>query len=488
MGLIIILNSLGAFAEPEIKNKDYYNEINFNLPYLSTLKALLIEPDKTFTQTEGHINLYPERSNCTALKNAGFETQDISYKFKIQPNPSAPLMFVIPGTGGNSDSKMVQYFAMLAYQAGYSVVELISTTNYAFGLAASKSGRTGFLPDDAKNYYTLLKNIIQKITNHQIQNTNKKLDPRSYHLMGYSYGGLDIGFILKEDLNQKYFNFTSAILLNTPLSRKYAISRVDSYNESFQFDRQLSKDLSDIQDSIHNGISDPIGSIYGDLSRLLQTRNDYFEELWVGLENRRITVPDLPGRLEDFAPISSNQGGKVIAAAFRSDVKMSAYAGDLIRYCNIKNNNPQIDIDLPNPKNALPQSIAYYLENSPIWEAAIHGYSELSRAGKTPKMFDNILFLKVIEQKKQESELDYAIEYLHKYSKQPPKIMIFHAGDDYLTFGQKSPANNLINRWIGFSPQFVELKNLSQSGGHMGQFVDQKIIKQLLQTLIELIN
>jgi hypothetical protein len=481
--LTLIFISKFAVAQ-ESQEPEYYNEINLNLPYLSSLKALLLKPSETFQQNSGQLTMYPERQECDLIKKLGYNNQLIDFKYKLQPDGMAPLIFIIPGTGGDAHSPMAQYFAMLAYRAGYSVVELISTTNSAFSLAASSTGRTGYLPRDAKDYYELLKAVKTKITDIEFKSEESlHFLPRSIGLLGYSYGGLDIGFLLAEDVKQQFFNFDFAVLLNTPFSRDYAVERVDQYDRSFRFDQQINKDIK----SITYKFTHPLTTIKNTIADYFSEPKNYFEELLVGIEQGRILIPDLPGRLEDLAPISSNQGGKIIASAFRADLAKSAYAADIVRYCRVKKINPNSEIPKPNAEKSMNGTVSLYsyLENGALWEAAIEEAS-LS-------VFSEENFKQIQKKKRIESDLEYAIDKVYAYhqssyntSKIKPIIKIFHAQDDYLTFGQNSPANRLIEKWAGYQPGFIEITSMSQQGGHMGQFADNSIIRKLYRTLLEL--
>jgi predicted alpha/beta-fold hydrolase len=457
-----ILEAIQAIEESDQSNQveshEYYNEINFDFSFLTSLKSGIIVPDKSFNQCQGSIQLFPERLSCGAISNNKLVRKTIDFKYKLQVNTNSPLLIIVPGTGGDSYSSMAQYFAMLAYQAGYSVVELVSTTNSAFSLAASRSGRVGYLPNDAEDYYNLLVAVKAKILNLEKKNGLLALNPSSIGLLGYSYGGIDIGFLLAEDQKQKIFNFDFAVMLNVPFSRNYAIEKVDEYDQSFKTVKHLQLEISELVE----GLANPLSYLINHITHQLYGVNHYFEALLVGLEHRSITIPKLPARLEDFIPMSTNQGGKLIAIAFRSDIGESAFASDLIEYCNLKSANPQLNLELPKPENALVGSIQKYLKSGPF------------RGANNSIDLENAL---------DKVYINYS-ERVKNRQVAKPQIRIFHAKDDYLTFGQNSPAERIMQKWQSMLPGYIEITGLSNTGGHMGEFADDNVIRNLYKTLL----
>lgn len=187
-------------------------------PFLMSLLALFVD-GKNFSTTEVPLRFYPERSNLPLVG----DRNRILYSEALQNDPTAPVIFISPGLGSYSFDSLTKYMAKLAYKAGYSVITLPSTTHWTFALGVSTTGRTGYLPDDAKDLYKALIKIKSRLEK------NHHLKPRQYALMGYSYGGLDASFLAAEDLVQKVFNFSFVVALNPPLNRSAAIHKLDQY-------------------------------------------------------------------------------------------------------------------------------------------------------------------------------------------------------------------------------------------------------------------
>jgi hypothetical protein len=187
-------------------------------PFLTSLMAVFAE-SKNLPKVQQEITLYPQRSSLSALSGRN----RIVYTVSLQKDVTAPLIFVSPGLGSFSFQGLPQFMAEQAFNAGYSVVTMPSSTHWSFAGAVSSTGRVGYLPQDAKDIYALLVQIKSKLekSNH--------LQPRQYALLGYSYGGLEVGFLGAEDLEQKVFNFSFMVAINPPMSRSLAISKIDKY-------------------------------------------------------------------------------------------------------------------------------------------------------------------------------------------------------------------------------------------------------------------
>jgi hypothetical protein len=133
------------------------------------------------------------------------------------------MIFLIPGMGGISFNGPTLYLAEIAFQQGFSVITLPSTTHWTFALAASASGRTGYLPEDSKDMYQLM-NVIRAALVKKYH-----IKPKLWGLLGYSYGSLDGAFVLQQDLHSRLYNFDFLLMINPPLNRAVAIGKLDQY-------------------------------------------------------------------------------------------------------------------------------------------------------------------------------------------------------------------------------------------------------------------
>jgi len=192
-------------------------------PFLSSLPVLLLTPSLEYKPEEDQLTLHPERGLFFSfLKPNGY-----NFSYKLQgtspDSPQAPAIFIIPGIGGVPSNKSVMYLSELAYNLGYSVITLTSSTHWSFAMAASSSGRTGHLPDDSRDLYNIIKHIKTKLEK------KHHFYPSKWGILGSSYGTLDGSFLMAQDLKEKSFNFEFLFLINPPLNRSTAIAKVDDY-------------------------------------------------------------------------------------------------------------------------------------------------------------------------------------------------------------------------------------------------------------------
>lgn len=219
--VILALISLVAL-KPSWGNSSSIPPRFYSYPYLNpfqaTFTSLLVQPSQ-YEYEESEFTFYPERSKLPLVGSRN----RLRYTYKLQVDPSAPLIFVFPGLGGHAFSGLTLYLAEQAYQLGYSVVTLPSSSHWSFALAASRTGRVGYSPADAQDSLKVLNFIRSKLE------SENRLRPRGFAIMGYSYGALDSAFVAAEDLQQKKFQFDRILLINPPLDRKSAIEKLDSY-------------------------------------------------------------------------------------------------------------------------------------------------------------------------------------------------------------------------------------------------------------------
>lgn len=154
-----------------------------------------------------------------------------------QKNKTAPLAFVISGTGGTALSGTALYLASDLYLKGYHVVTLPDPISWHYVLGVSETSLPGDPLRDASEYYRFLQTVTEFLKN--------KINLKYTHvsLSGYSYGGLICGFLALEDAAQKVFNFNRIIILNPPMNTKHSLLLLDQYYDE---GKKISRDRKDI--------------------------------------------------------------------------------------------------------------------------------------------------------------------------------------------------------------------------------------------------
>lgn len=147
----------------------------------------------------------------------------ITYSLLAQKE-KAPLIFIIAGTGGDYDGRIINMMASAFYQEGYHVVSLPSPTHMSFIIAASNSTVPGLLDDDSHDLYNVMKLAWQK-------QLKRRIEVSDFYVTGYSLGGAQAAYVAYIDEHQKFFNFKKALLLNTPVSLFNSVEILDNYIE-----------------------------------------------------------------------------------------------------------------------------------------------------------------------------------------------------------------------------------------------------------------
>lgn len=186
-------------------------------PLAMTASAALIRP-KNEAAKEARIQILANRQDIPLMEDYA----EAGFTYLLQKKPTAPLVFVIPGTGGSFRSSTSGYIGEKLFQQGYSVITVDNPFHWRFVVAASPSAFPGFPPQDAKDLYRVLSKIRRYLKD------EKELRPSSFSLVGYSFGGLQSLFLKKLDDEQKIFNFAKILIINPPVDLLYGVQALDS--------------------------------------------------------------------------------------------------------------------------------------------------------------------------------------------------------------------------------------------------------------------
>ena len=161
------------------------------------------------------INMFPDREVPGALWNM----TDLRYSY-LKQKGSAPLIYLIAGTGASFKSAKMKGMQKAFYQAGFHVISLSSPTTPNFIVAASTSGVPGLLEEDSADLYRVMQAVWARL--------EKKMEVTDFYLTGYSLGAAQSAFIAKLDEQEKAFNFRKVLLINPPLSLYNSVNILDA--------------------------------------------------------------------------------------------------------------------------------------------------------------------------------------------------------------------------------------------------------------------
>ena len=189
----------------------------YNNPYEATVLGLPHElevqlpadvPTREFT-----LKVFPEREIPEVFWYEDGLVCSLAYQDR-----TAPLIFVIGGTGARYDSPTTVKLQKLLYQAGFHVIAISSPSHMDFVVNAS-ADFPGDALGDARDLYRVMRLAYEQV--------RKRIDVSSFALTGYSLGAFNAAFLAQLDAKEKHFNFTRVLLINPPVNLYTSVSTLD---------------------------------------------------------------------------------------------------------------------------------------------------------------------------------------------------------------------------------------------------------------------
>lgn len=214
--LILISNFFSSYVFAKTYTK---NEYKFPIQdsYWATLATALNGTNIQYDTFQ--VNVRPSRATVPRLENR----HRVPVNFFIGKNKYAPVAFVIAGLGASASSGNAVYLAEQLYNIGYNVITLPNPVSWNYALGVSASGAPGYLPLDTPEYYRFMELVTR------IAQNKYNLEPSSYNITGYSYGGLLTAFLKAHDLETRTFNFKKTLIINPGIDLKYGMKKLDSF-------------------------------------------------------------------------------------------------------------------------------------------------------------------------------------------------------------------------------------------------------------------
>ncbi len=141
------------------------------------------------------------------------------YTFIKAKRKTAPLIFVIAGTGAGHDGSSNLVLARAFHQAGMHVISVSSPTYADFIVTASSNGVPGLPDDDTVDLYRAMKLAYER--------EKKRINVTDFYLTGYSLGGMHSAFLGYQDSKQGYFNFKKILMINPPVNLFNSVQILD---------------------------------------------------------------------------------------------------------------------------------------------------------------------------------------------------------------------------------------------------------------------
>ncbi len=186
-------------------------------PLAMTLSTVAIAPAKDSAKEE-LLTVLPGRSNVPLMDK---KWGKVGFTYQLQSKKNAPLVFLIPGTGGSYKSTTSGYIAEKLFAQGYHTITIDNAFNWKFVVGGSTSAIPGYISEDAKDLYQVLKKIKNYLK------VGHGVNPSGHSLIGYSMGGLHSLFIKRMDDELKEFSFERVLLINPPVNLFHGVQALD---------------------------------------------------------------------------------------------------------------------------------------------------------------------------------------------------------------------------------------------------------------------
>ncbi|MDY6850266.1 MAG: alpha/beta hydrolase [Geoalkalibacter sp.] len=142
----------------------------------------------------------------------------LDFSLVAQPR-TAPLIFLIAGTGADYNSGKMVILQRAFYKAGFHVISLSSPTHMNFIISSSETMVPGDLRHDSRDLYRAMALAWQKVRD--------QIDVSAFHLAGYSLGAAQAPFVTQIDDERQLFNFEKVMMINPPVDLFKSVRRLD---------------------------------------------------------------------------------------------------------------------------------------------------------------------------------------------------------------------------------------------------------------------
>jgi hypothetical protein len=251
-GLCALLSASLAYATvANVENYEYPITDRFEATVVGTPKGFKADVPDIIPFKKRRLTVFPERQTPDAL----FYGSELIYSVALQKG-SAPLIFLIAGTGAPHNGAKNHNMARAFYQAGFHVVSISSPTFPNFVIAASKTGVVGHAEKDAEDIYRVFEMIWDELKG--------DITATSFNVTGYSLGAFNAAYVSKLDEERGVFNFRRVLLINPPVSLYNSISLLDRMTQNIpggvsnfdKFFNDLLHEFSKVYKESSDGVGD----------------------------------------------------------------------------------------------------------------------------------------------------------------------------------------------------------------------------------------
>jgi pimeloyl-ACP methyl ester carboxylesterase len=201
----------------EIAAQDY--QFPYHDPYFATITIRLLK-SHVATPRLFSVDALPGRDQVPLLEGRG----SVTLALYSQPRP-APLVYLIPGTGGMATDGSALWLAESFFQKGFSVLIAPSPLSWQFIIGQSSTAVPGYTPADA----TDLRRLFLKARAMAERNWGLRVTRAA--VAGYSLGAVEAAYLMKAEReltdSRQALGIERVVMINPPLHLLRAIETVD---------------------------------------------------------------------------------------------------------------------------------------------------------------------------------------------------------------------------------------------------------------------
>jgi hypothetical protein len=213
LGLVLALALAGtSWGKTEAYDYPFDNKLVATI--LGTPTEFRAEVPKKVPVKVHKIEVWPGRE----IPKVFWYQEEMGFSF-IRQKKTAPLIFIIAGTGADYKSSKMLGMQRAFYQAGFHVLSVSSPTHPNFIVTASSTMVPGDLTADAKDLYQAMQMAYERV--------KKRVSVSEFYLTGYSLGAAESAFVAKLDEEEKVFNFRKVLMINPPVNLFHSVDILD---------------------------------------------------------------------------------------------------------------------------------------------------------------------------------------------------------------------------------------------------------------------
>lgn len=215
---ILFLLSLSLYGNEEIAK--WYESYPFPNPYDATILG------SSMIMTPGVSEKIPKKNYEIPTKEEGELPENLwnHHKFRfslVKQKQKAPLIFLLAGTGSDYNSRRMELFQRILYDAGFHIISISSQMTVNFIASASRFHIPGLLEEDSRDMYAIMKKAYQLV--------EKEIEVSDFFLTGYSLGATNAAFLSKLDEEEQFFNFKRVFMVNPAVNLYSSAGQLDRY-------------------------------------------------------------------------------------------------------------------------------------------------------------------------------------------------------------------------------------------------------------------